>query len=138
VYNPVTDEMFIAEKGKGAFLNRKRIRVSGRKNLSEFVAVTGSFFGFRGDGNAGTKLHGICRAIGVLRHLGASSLDLAFVAAGRADAFFEKNIPVWDRAAGAILVSEAGGIVSLDGNSIVASNGHIHQKLTSIIDFRTP
>jgi myo-inositol-1(or 4)-monophosphatase len=133
VYNPVTDEMFIAEKGKGAFLNRKRIRVSGRKNLSEIIAATGSFFGFRGDEGAGAKLDGICRAIGSIRHFGASSLDLAFVASGRIDAFFEKSIPVWDRAAGAILVSEAGGVVALTGDSIVASNEHIHKKLAAVV-----
>lgn len=138
VYNPVTDEMYWAEKGAGAFLNQQRIRVSGRKTLEEAIVTTGSVFGFRGVNDAGRRLQNLTRKFGAIRHLGASSLDLAFVASGRVDAFFEAEIQLWDRAAGEILVKEAGGVVSKfgeqDQNSILATNGSLYTNMQKEID----
>ncbi|MDR0625545.1 MAG: inositol monophosphatase [Holosporales bacterium] len=113
VFNPVTDEMFLAEKGRGAFLNKQRLRVSGAASLSDMIVATGSTFGFRGARDAGARLQTVAERAGTVRHFGASSLDLAFVAAGRFGAFFERRVKEWDVSAGALLVREAGGTVSL-------------------------
>lgn len=112
VYDPIANDLYWAEKGSGAFLNKQRIRVAGRKDLASALVATGSVFGFRNVLDGGKRLQTLSTQIGTIRHLGASSLDLAFVASGRLDAFFETSLPLWDRAAGTILVQEAGGVVS--------------------------
>ncbi|MDR2464322.1 MAG: inositol monophosphatase [Holosporales bacterium] len=123
VFNPITNELFWAEKGRGAFLNNQRIRVSGRRSLESLLVVTGSTFGFRGDDTGHLKLNTLVGKVGAIRHFGAISLDLAFVAAGRVDAFFEKSVPLWDKAAGCMIVLEAGGvIINYENDGIIAGN----------------
>ncbi len=127
IYNPVTDEMFIAEKGKGAFLNEQRIRVAARKNLAAAVIACGLPHRGRGQLELGTKEIGAMQPeVAGLRRFGAAALDLAWVAAGRLDGYWERNIKPWDMAAGLILVREAGGFVSdCDGGDDMMAKGHI-------------
>ena len=127
VFNPVTDEMFVAEKGHGAYLNDKRLRVAQRKNLSEILVASGApFMGKAGREQFLGELDAVVAATAGMRRLGAASLDLAWVAAGRFDAFWERELKAWDIAAGILIVREAGGVVSdLDGRDRMLDNGHI-------------
>jgi myo-inositol-1(or 4)-monophosphatase len=127
VYNPVADEMFIAERGKGAFLNEQRIRVAARKRLSDAVIACGLPHIGRGDLKLGAKETSLMQAeVAGLRRFGAAALDLAWVAAGRLDGYWERNVKPWDMAAGLILVREAGGFVSdCDGGDDMLAKGHI-------------
>lgn len=138
VYNPVTDEMFYAERGDGAFFGQGRLRVAGRTELADAVLACGIPHGVREGRDAfldesATLLPNIAG----LRRFGAASLDLAYVAAGRVDGFWERGLAPWDIAAGAVLVREAGGLVSdlsnrnkfLETGSIVAANEAIHGAL---------
>ncbi len=127
VYNPVTDEMFIAERGKGAFLNEQRIRVAARTRLADAVVACGLPHVGRGDIALGRLETGAMQEqVAGLRRFGAAALDLAWVAAGRFDAYWERNIKPWDMAAGMILVREAGGFVSdCDGGADMYAKGHI-------------
>lgn len=113
VHNPVTHENFWAERGAGAFMNDRRLRVSGRSDLSSAVIGTGLPFIGVGDHPAYlAKLAKVMAATAGVRRMGAASLDLAFVAAGRFDAYFEYGLKPWDVAAGILLVREAGGFVT--------------------------
>jgi myo-inositol-1(or 4)-monophosphatase len=127
VYNPVSDEMFIAEKGKGAFLNDQRIRVAGRRSLHDAVVACG--LPHRGRGGLAefrTEFAAVQEQVAGLRRFGSAALDLAFVAAGRFDIFWERNLSPWDMAAGILLVREAGGYVSdCDGTDAMFAKGHI-------------
>lgn len=127
VFNPVTDEMYTAEKGHGAFLNDARLRVAARKNLSETIIATGiPFMGREGHERFLAEAAAIMNATAGLRRFGAASLDLAYVAAGRFDGFWERGLMPWDVAAGVLLVREAGGFVSdLDGGARVFETGNI-------------
>ena len=127
VLNPVTDEMFLAERGKGAFLNDKRIRVAARKNMGEAVVSCGLPHYGRGDLELFRREFGVIQEkVAGLRRFGAAALDLAFVAAGRFDGFWERNLHPWDIAAGQIMVREAGGSVSgIDGKDDALSTGHV-------------
>jgi myo-inositol-1(or 4)-monophosphatase len=127
VYNPVTDEMFTAERGKGAFLNEQRIRVAARRVLGEAVVACGLPHRGRGDIALNRReLVAIQEGVAGLRRFGAAALDMAFVAAGRFDAYWERDISSWDIAAGLILVREAGGFVSdLDGGEAMFTKGSI-------------
>lgn len=110
VYDPNRDEMFRAEKGKGAFLNDRRIRVAARRGLDDAVIATGiPFRGRPGHARFLTELHAVMGATAGVRRLGSAALDLAYVAAGRFDAFWERGLAAWDVAAGVIIVREAGG-----------------------------
>jgi myo-inositol-1(or 4)-monophosphatase len=139
IFDPVKDELFAAERGQGAWLNDRRLRVSGRRELSECLFATGVPFGGRSDQLPATfrELSKLMPGSSGVRRLGAASLDLAYVAAGRYDAFWERRLNAWDIAAGVIIVREAGGLVSeLDGGedvlatgSIFASNGEIHDRV---------
>ena len=126
-YNPANDELFIAEHGKGAFLNDRRIRVAARQRLAEAVVACGLPHYGRGDLALGR--HEITAAqnhFAGLRRFGAATLDLAWVAAGRFDAFWERDLSPWDLAAGMLLVREAGGFVSdIDGGEEVLAKGHV-------------
>jgi myo-inositol-1(or 4)-monophosphatase len=127
VYNPVTDEMFTAERSHGAYLNSKRLRVAARKTLTESVIATDIPFAGR-EGHEGflRELAAIMAATAGVRRYGAAALDLAYVAAGRFDGFWERGLMAWDVAAGILLVREAGGFVSdLDGGSRMLETGHI-------------
>ena len=126
IYDPIKDEMFYAEKNNGAYLNNKRIRVSKKNNLDNCLFATG------GKNEIKTKLN--------IRKFGSASLDLSYVAAGRYDGFFQKNLSLWDVAAGLILIKESGGKVNeinLEKNNnvkIYASNNSIHEKMLDNID----
>jgi len=112
-FNPITNELFWAEKGKGAFLNDQRIRVSGRRELADCLIATGlPFIGRPGHGQTIKEVHAIGQRVAGIRRLGSAALDLAWVAAGRYDAFWERNLNPWDVAAGLILITEAGGVVT--------------------------
>jgi len=145
VFNPVADEMYVAEKGHGAYLNDKRLRVAVRKNLNETLIATGLPFMGKGDQAFHDRCLAEVRAIiarttGV-RRCGSASLDLAGVAAGRFDAFWERRLNPWDIAAGVLLVREAGGVVSdLDGlpdplktGDVLAANEALHPVLLRLL-----
>jgi myo-inositol-1(or 4)-monophosphatase len=127
IYNPAVDEMFIAEKGKGAFMNEQRIRVAGRKRLAEAVIACGLPHRGRGDLALGRRETGAMQEhVAGLRRFGAAALDLAWVAAGRFDGYWERDIQPWDMAAGLIVLREAGGFVSdCDGGDDMFAKGHI-------------
>jgi len=127
VYNPATDEMFTAEKGKGAFLNDQRIRVAARKSLADAVIACGLPHRGRGQLELGTKEIGAMQhEVAGLRRFGAAALDMAWVAAGRLDGYWERNVKPWDIAAGLILVREAGGFVTdCDGDDDMMGKGQI-------------
>src|ERR1700680_195231 len=142
VYEPTRDEMFWAEKGAGAYLNDRRLRVSARRQLAESLVGTGIPFGERGDHPAYVAtLAAVAAATSGVRRLGAAALDLAYVAAGRFDGFWEFGLSPWDIAAGIILVREAGGYLSdltgghemLVSGDVLAANDHLHLPLASLI-----
>ncbi len=113
VYNPISDEMFWAEKGQGAYLNDRRLRVSARRRMQEAVLGTGAPFLGHGDTETfQAELSALMPQIAGVRRFGSAALDLAFVAAGRFDGFWETGLNAWDVAAGLILVQEAGGYVT--------------------------
>jgi len=142
VYNPATDDMFVAEKGHGAYLNDKRLRVSARKALNTSLIATGIPFLGHGDfARFNAELNAIMPQVAGIRRFGAASLDLAYVAAGRFDAFWERDLGAWDIAAGLLLVREAQGVVSdltgganmLDTGSILAANDPLHPQLLKML-----
>src|SRR6186713_2414548 len=113
VYQPLTDETFWAEKGRGAWLNERRLRVSARRNLSEALIATGIPYKAHGDLARFDKiLDVISPEVAGIRRFGSAALDLAWVAAGRFDGFWEEDLQLWDIAAGIVLVREAGGYVT--------------------------
>ena len=128
VFDPAKDEMYVAEKGTGAWMNESRLRVSGRKSMADAVFATGIPYGTRGALPATlqdmARLSPQCAGI---RRWGAAALDLAYVAAGGFDGFWERGLHEWDIAAGMILVREAGGLVGAvrDGADIFATGGII-------------
>src|SRR5579864_50196 len=142
VYEPTRDEMYSAEKGIGAYLNDRRLRVSGRRQLGEALIATGIPFGGRGDQPTylATLLR-VAAATSGVRRLGAAALDLAYVAAGRYDGYWEFGLFPWDIAAGLLLVREAGGFVSdlaggqtmMTSGDVLAANGHLHLPLAALI-----
>jgi myo-inositol-1(or 4)-monophosphatase len=127
IYNPANDEMFIAERGKGAFLNEQRIRVAGRKRLADAVVACGLPHIGRGDPVLARKETNVVQErVTGLRRFGAAALDLAWVAAGRLDGYWERDLKPWDMAAGLLMVREAGGFVSdCDGGDEMFGKGHI-------------
>ena len=142
VYNPISDELFTAERGKGAFLNNQRLRVAARKRLGDAVIACGLPHLGRGDLPLGNReLAAVQPKVSGLRRFGAASLDLAFVAAGRFDAYWERALSPWDIAAGLILVREAGGFVTdLDGGDtpwisgdVIAGNEAMHRELLALL-----
>ena len=142
VYNPATDEMFLAEKGKGAFLNDQRIRVAGRKRFADSVIACGLPHLGRGNIELGLKETALLQPqVAGLRRFGAAALDLAWVAAGRLDGYWERELKPWDMAAGIVIVREAGGYVTAcDGSedvfadlSIAVGNETIQKELVKAL-----
>jgi len=147
IYNPVNDEMFWAEKGGGAYLNERRLRVSARREFKDALLATGIPFA----AVAGGRRLAFARTLGVLmpqvagiRRFGAAALDLAWVAAGRYDGYWELGLKPWDMAAGLLIVREAGGFVTdpagaesvlheAGPNDIVAANPHMHARLREVV-----
>jgi len=119
--NPAANELFWAEKGKGAFLNDKRLRVAARTRLDESILAAGiPFLGHGQHAQFLKELHQVSQRVAGVRSLGATALDLAWVAAGRFDAFWDRKSHAWDYAAGQLLVTEAGGrVTSADGEEDV-------------------
>jgi myo-inositol-1(or 4)-monophosphatase len=141
-YNPVAGEMFWAEKGKGAFLNDRRIRVAARTQMVEAVLATGiPFAGRPGHAQFLKELHQVAQRVSGVRRFGSAALDLAWTAAGRYDGYWERNISAWDVAAGMLLVTEAGGkVTNADGEpfdprqgTVCAANQELHPQLQDLL-----
>ena len=142
VYQPLTDELYWAEKGQGAFLNDRRLRVSARQRLEAALLSTGA--PFKGHGDTETflaELESLMPRIAGIRRFGSASLDLAYVAAGRYDGFWERDLNPWDVAGGIVLVREAGGFVTeieggadpLNRGSILAANPDLHPLIGQVL-----
>ncbi|MFO8052883.1 MAG: inositol monophosphatase family protein [Candidatus Omnitrophota bacterium] len=144
VYDVMRDELFLAERGKGAYLNDKKIKVSDADSFDKSLLITGFYYD-RGkdmiDNLEAIKVFFQKRVVGI-RRLGAAALDLCYIASGRATGFWEFKLSPWDFAAGKLLIEEAGGKVSdkageevrLEQSYIVASNGKIHQRIIEVIN----
>lgn len=142
VFNPVTDELYTASRGAGAYLNDRRIRVASRSNLADSIVTCGIPHRQRGDHAVAIReLASIMPRVAGIRRTGSAALDLAFVAAGRCDGYWENGLMPWDTAAGILLVREAGGIVTDDKNrqsmletgNIIAGNEPIHRDLYKLL-----
>ena len=143
IYDPIKDEMFTAEKGNGAYVNNKRMRVSSRSKLKDCIIFTGGprqnpkdkelFFVEYKNFSSIVKTP--------IRKMGSASLDIAYVAAGRCDGFWQRNLNYWDYAAGIILVKEAGGFVTdfkgnnkyIENETILATNSRINEEMVKIL-----
>ena len=142
IYNPAHDELFIAERGKGAFLNDQRLRVAARQRLVDSVIACGLPHHGKGDlALFRSEFIQVQDKVAGLRRFGAAALDLAWVAAGRLDVYWERDISPWDIAAGLLLVREAGGYVTdLDGGEdmfvkgqVIAGNETMHRDLLRLV-----
>jgi myo-inositol-1(or 4)-monophosphatase len=140
--NPVTDDLYYAEKGHGAFLNNKRLRVAGRKEMAPSLFATGlPFLGRPGHDRALAEAGAVMDVSSGIRRVGAASLDMAYVAAGRFDGFWERGLKPWDIAAGIVLVREAGGMVSdlqggtemMNGGGILCANEYLQPQLLKLL-----
>ena len=142
IYNPAMDELYTTERGGGAFMNDRRLRVAGRIKLVDTVIGCGMPHLGRGHhGNFLVELRNVMAEVSGVRRLGSAALDLAYVAAGRMDGFWETGLSAWDIAAGMLLIREAGGFVSdmdggqdmLDNGSVVAGNEVIQRALLKTV-----
>jgi len=142
VYQPLTDESFWAEKGRGAWLQDQRLRVSSRRNLNEALIATGIPFLGHGDHAQWRAIHdAVAPQVAGIRRFGSAALDLAWVAAGRYDGFWESELNLWDVAAGMLLVREAGGFVTdfrggdraIERSEFLAANDAIHSRLHKLV-----
>jgi myo-inositol-1(or 4)-monophosphatase len=147
VYDPAKDEMFVAERGKGAYCNNRRLRVAARRDLADCVIGIGApHLGKGGHPRFLKELSTITIRTAGVRRMGAAALDLAYVASGRLDAFYERDLASWDVAAGLILVREAGGFATaIDSDadpiisgqtsipSVLAGNESVYRELSEIL-----
>ena len=142
VYNPVADELFVGARGQGAYVNNRRLRVAARKELADCVVCCGIPHRGRGDpARFRAELAAVQNVVAGIRRTGAAALDLAWVAAGRFDGFWERGLSAWDLAAGLLLLREAGGFATdldggdaiLDKGSVVAGNEPIHRALLALL-----
>ena len=142
VFDPAKDEMFVAEKGQGAWMNESRIRVSGRRAMSEALFATGVPFGTKKTLPATMRdLARLMPGSAGVRRMGSAALDLAYVAAGRFDGFWERELGAWDMAAGLLLVREAGGFTEavregrdiLESGSVIAANSELFGSLAKTL-----
>ncbi len=142
IFDPAKDEMFVAERGQGAWMNESRLRVSGRTKMIEACFATGLPFGGRAD--LPNTLQDLARVLPVcsgVRRWGAAALDLAYVAAGRYDGFWERGLHPWDMAAGMLIVREAGGLVEpiakgcdiLNDGGILCANEPLFNQFAKVI-----
>ena len=143
IYDPIKDEMFTAEKGNGSYLNNQRMRVSSRSKLEDCIIFTG---GPKRDAkNRELALKEYykfsIKVLAPIRKLGSASLDMAYVAAGRCDGFWQRNLNYWDIAAGIILIKEAGGFVTdfngnntyIENKTILATNSRINKEMIEVL-----
>ena len=142
VYQPLTDESFWAEKGRGAWHTDQRLRVSSRREMSEALIATGIPFLGHGDFQQWSRIFGaVAPQVAGIRRFGSAALDLAWVAAGRYDGYWESGLKPWDVAAGVLLVKEAGGFVTdfrggdraMERNEFLAANDGLHSKLHKLV-----
>jgi len=143
IYNPANDEFFTAERGKGAFVNNRRLRVAARRRLADAVVCCALPHHGRGDlALFRREMGAIQDKVAGLRRFGAAALDLAYVAAGRFDAYWERSLSAWDFAAGAIIVREAGGFITdLEGHErtittpgdVIAGNEFMHREVLDLL-----
>ena len=142
VYQPLTDESFWAEKGRGAWHTDQRLRVSSRREMSEALIATGIPFLGHGDFQQWSRIFGaVAPQVAGIRRFGSAALDLAWVAAGRYDGYWEAGLKPWDVAAGVLLVKEAGGFVTdfrggdraMERNEFLAANDGLHSKLHKLV-----
>ena len=143
IFDPIKDEMFIAEKGNGSYLNNQRMRVSSRSELKDCIIFTGGPKRVSKDRELALKEYNnfSSKVLIPIRKLGSASLDMAYVAAGRCDGFWQRNLSYWDIAAGIIIVKEAGGFVTdFKGNndyilnkSILVTNSKINKEMIEIL-----
>ena len=142
VHDPMREEMFVAVRGEGAFLNGKKLAVSNCDHLSKSLLATGFPYDIReSKENNLDYFNSMAINVQAIRRAGAAALDLAYLAAGRFDGFWELKLKPWDTAAGSLLVKEAGGVISdiagekwnLQSPSILASNGLIHEQMIKVL-----
>ena len=143
IFNPIMNEMFCAEKGNGAYLNNSRIRVSNKKKITDALLVTG---GPKGASKIKDKIYSeyinVSNNVSNVRKFGSAALDMAYVACGRFDGYWQRELNYWDIAAGIIILKEAGGFINFfeeDINApikknILATNSSIHEQLKDLID----
>ncbi|WP_395674448.1 inositol monophosphatase family protein, partial [Phenylobacterium sp.] len=126
-YNPITNELFWAEKGKGCYVNDRRLRVAARQRLDEAVLATGiPFLGHGQHAKFLKELHQVSQRVAGVRRFGSAALDLAWVAAGRYDGYWERDLKPWDVAAGVLMITEAGGkITDADGGEAMLEAGSV-------------
>ena len=137
IYNPILNEFFWSSKGKGSWCNNTRLRVSNRNKFSDCLIGTGLPFGERVYKNYLNEIDEVLKYSAGIRRLGSAGLDLAYVASGKLDGFWEKDLNLWDLSSGTLLIKEAGGKVSkMDGSTwdpkcrdLVATNNKIHNEL---------
>lgn len=142
IYNPASDELYTAEKGKGAYLNDRRLRVAARKTLADTLVSTGiPHRGRPGHPKFLKEMDTVMKEVAGIRRTGSAALDLAFTAAGRFDVYWERNLKPWDMAAGIVLVREAGGFATdLDGadkmletGDVIASNPTLNKLMLPLV-----
>jgi myo-inositol-1(or 4)-monophosphatase len=142
IYNPASDELFTAEKGKGAYMNDRRLRVANRRAVADCLVTTGiPHRGRDGHKRYLDEMKLMMAEVAGIRRTGSAALDLAFVAGGRFDAYWERNLKPWDLAAGIVILREAGGIVTdlaggdkmLDSGDVLAANSAIHKLMLPMI-----
>jgi len=144
IYDPIKDEMFTAEKGNGSYLNNQRMRVSSRSKLKDCIIFTGGPKRESKDRELALKEYNnfSSKVLIPIRKLGSASLDMAYVAAGRCDGFWQRNLNYWDIAAGIILIKEAGGFVTdfngnntyIENKTILATNSRINKEMIEILN----
>jgi myo-inositol-1(or 4)-monophosphatase len=143
IYSPCLNELFVAQKGIGAYLNGKRIRVSSIRKLVRSLVVTGFPYEIGSDEqNVMKSFSNVIMSVQGVRRLGSAALDLAYVAAGRFESFWEKGLQSWDVAAGSLMVDEAGGKITeycggdnyIFGKTLLATNGLVHRSMIKLIN----
>lgn len=142
IYDPIKDELFVAEKGSGAYLNNRRIRVSARRDLSNSLIATGiPFLGKPGHATFIKELAAVSVRVAGVRRMGAAALDLAYVACGRYDAYWERGLSSWDMAAGIVILREAGGFIAdadggenpMKAGTIACGNEVVQRELLALL-----
>ena len=145
IYDPIKNEMFVAEKGNGSYLNNQRIRVSSRSKLKDCLIITGGPAFRSKDKDKQLSLNEYykfsSKVMTPIRKMGSASLDMAYVAAGRCDGFWQRNLNYWDIAAGIILVKEAGGFVTdfkgnneyIENKTIIVTNSKINEEMIEVL-----